>query len=480
MIYNEEPDQCHASYMILSRKASSKPKWNQINAARRVSETVAKELVIQFVAFCEEPESFKAVQNASLSTILLKRWIPERDREVKKTPKNCKDSASNAQYIPDIDNDNIMKKTELSKSDKLDVDMRDLDQRESEEIQEIDKSSINYNEANVNSNGVCISANEVLFANPEKQDISQSFTISDKDVDDSTTDTVELSSLSQVELPELKQLQNLISRHISRNPVTNDEADSDMNSEEKSDIENCEGIPENSEAKTKSPEVSMEDQVLMQDKSDLNNISDDTVVVDDDYFNEGDLNTTPTDYIDVETVDEGVDSNRDALISYTRMMETSNLDNSSAEVGGGEMNSSRYIINTSSDSTEQDKIEVTCSSMVVNVDDIETAEAVSLRSSCSECSDVDVGETENLLDKPTNVLWNSEFVTSFDDSFSVRKRKNIVGVDETCVVKRFRHSTPRPSSRRPLRPSQIPPPTSSAVNSCYESTEDDQNVCCIQ
>ena len=83
MLYTGDPNTTHAAY-IVKVMTTQEPLWMDVNALRRVSESVAKECVLSYVNFShtDDRNNPDCVKSAIVSHILLKRWIPERDREI--------------------------------------------------------------------------------------------------------------------------------------------------------------------------------------------------------------------------------------------------------------------------------------------------------------------------------------------------------------------------------------------------------------
>lgn len=86
VLYTGDPNTGHAPYVVrvvCGAQSSYPPQWNDINSVRRVSESVAKELIMAFVSFSGLSGcNVTACDSATVRTVLLKRWIPSRDREL--------------------------------------------------------------------------------------------------------------------------------------------------------------------------------------------------------------------------------------------------------------------------------------------------------------------------------------------------------------------------------------------------------------
>ena len=92
MLYTGDPNTSHAAYVV-KVVVREEPLWTDVNALRRVSESVAKECVLAYVSFdfAADMRHPDCVENCTVTHILLKRWIPERDRELTgKKPENVK------------------------------------------------------------------------------------------------------------------------------------------------------------------------------------------------------------------------------------------------------------------------------------------------------------------------------------------------------------------------------------------------------
>ena len=99
LLYSGDPNTTHAAYVVRvmtcdpdSNVTSCDPTtdptlspdallWTDVNSVRRVSESVAKECVLAYVSFEGSTDSPDCVDTADVTLVLLKRWIPERDRE---------------------------------------------------------------------------------------------------------------------------------------------------------------------------------------------------------------------------------------------------------------------------------------------------------------------------------------------------------------------------------------------------------------
>lgn len=83
MLYTGDPNTTHAAYVV-KVVTSEELLWTDVNALRRVSESVAKECVLSYVSFkqYDDRNHPDCVDSAIVSHVLLKRWIPERDREI--------------------------------------------------------------------------------------------------------------------------------------------------------------------------------------------------------------------------------------------------------------------------------------------------------------------------------------------------------------------------------------------------------------
>ena len=83
MLYSGDPNTTHAAYVV-KVVISDEPLWTEINTLRRVSESVAKECVLAYVNFESTADKSQpdCVANSTVTLVLLKRWTPERDREI--------------------------------------------------------------------------------------------------------------------------------------------------------------------------------------------------------------------------------------------------------------------------------------------------------------------------------------------------------------------------------------------------------------
>jgi tRNA-intron endonuclease len=83
MLYSGDPNTTHAAYVVKVMVSDDIP-WTDVNALRRVSESVAKECVLAYVNFDESVDRShpNCVTEATVTHVLLKRWIPERNREI--------------------------------------------------------------------------------------------------------------------------------------------------------------------------------------------------------------------------------------------------------------------------------------------------------------------------------------------------------------------------------------------------------------
>lgn len=99
LLYSGDPNTTHAAYVVKVMShdpqmveshdpqmvgSHDMPEWTEVNSVRRVSESVAKECVLAYVSLEGQAgrESLDDVATADVTLVLLKRWIPERDREV--------------------------------------------------------------------------------------------------------------------------------------------------------------------------------------------------------------------------------------------------------------------------------------------------------------------------------------------------------------------------------------------------------------
>ena len=84
MLYTGDPNTSHAAYVVKVMTTAQEPLWTDVNALRRVNESVAKESVLSYVSFshANDRNNPDCVDSAIVSHVLLKRWIPERDREI--------------------------------------------------------------------------------------------------------------------------------------------------------------------------------------------------------------------------------------------------------------------------------------------------------------------------------------------------------------------------------------------------------------
>ena len=94
VLYTGDPGTCHALYVVKVVVDRQSLRWDDVNTVRRVSESVAKECVLAFVSFGRS-DCLSAREEGCVTTVLLKRWIPSRDREIGQSKNDCRDSIQN-------------------------------------------------------------------------------------------------------------------------------------------------------------------------------------------------------------------------------------------------------------------------------------------------------------------------------------------------------------------------------------------------